>query len=70
MLTKLQKKGKKCKYYLTYQWCEPPLEPGDDGTLIREYECKNAKGYFVPSCMGRKKDCDLPKNQRKSPKGV
>ena len=56
---------RKCKYYNKYQWAEPPLEPDDNGTLITEYECKNAKGYFVASCEGKKEFCDLPKKQRK-----
>ncbi len=49
----------KCKYYDKWQWAEPPLEEGDDGTLITEYECKKAKGYFVASCGGNKKLCNL-----------
>ncbi|MBC8484713.1 MAG: hypothetical protein H8D45_01565, partial [Bacteroidetes bacterium] len=51
---------RKCKYYNSYEWCEPPLEEGDNGTLIREYECRNAKGYFVAGCLGKKENCDLP----------
>ena len=52
--------NKKCKYYDKWQWVEPPLEEGSDGTKITEYECKNAKGYFVATCNGNKKDCNLP----------
>ena len=57
----------KCKYYDRWQWCEPPLEEGDNGTLITEYECNNAKGYFVAICDGKKENCNLSKKQMKNP---
>jgi len=54
----------KCRYYDRWQWCEPPLEPGNNGHLITEEECKNAKGYFVATCLGKKENCNLSKKQR------
>lgn len=57
----------KCKYYFTYEWVEPPLEEGDNGTPYTEYECKNAKGYFVAGCLGEKEQCYLPKKHMKKP---
>ena len=56
---------KKCKYYHRWTWVEPPLEPGDNGTLIIEYDCKIAKGYFIATCDGCKENCGLPKKQNK-----
>ncbi len=54
------KRKKKCKYYDKWTWVEPPLEEGDNGTPYTEYDCKNAKGYFVASCCGKKENCMLP----------
>lgn len=57
----------KCKYYNEWTWGEPPLDEGENGTLITEYECKNATGYFEATfCEGRKSDCNLPDNQNKT----
>ena len=56
---------KKCQHYDRWQWCEPPLEQGDDGTLITEFDCKIAKGYFVATCGGNKENCSLPNKQNK-----
>jgi len=64
MTPKLKDELGKCKYYDKWQWCEPPLEPGDEGTLITEYDCKNAKGYFIVSCLGKKENCNLPRSRR------
>ena len=56
----------KCKHYFTWTWGEPPLEPGENGRLITEYECKNAKGHFEAIfCDGNKENCDLPDNQNR-----
>lgn len=55
----------KCKHYNEWQWGEPPMEPGENGTLVTEYDCKNAVGYFVAHCKGDKKMCELPDNQNK-----
>ena len=33
-----------------------------------EWECKNANGYFVASCLGKIKNCHLPKYQAKDKK--
>ena len=60
----MSKVKKKCKYYFQYTWVEPPLEEGDDGTSYTEYECKNAKGYFVATCMGNRKLCNLKDNPK------
>ena len=30
----------KCPYYYIFQWCEPPLEEGDNGKLVTEGRCK------------------------------
>ena len=51
--------GKQCKYYNQYTWVEPPLEEGDYGTPHTEFDCTNAKGYFVATCDGKKKNCNL-----------
>jgi hypothetical protein len=61
-----RKMSKKCKYYNEWTWCEPPSEPGENGTLVTEYECKNAKGYFVAYCNGNKEECYLSENQVKN----
>lgn len=55
----------KCKYYDEWTWGEPPLDEESNGTLITEYECKNAIGYFVAMCDGVKRNCSLPDNQNK-----
>ena len=55
----------KCKYYNEYTWGEPPLEEGENGRPYTEYECKNAKGYFVATCDGLKKNCNLEPSRRK-----
>jgi len=59
----MPKKVKKCKYYNEFTWAEPPLEEGENGMLYTEYECKKAKGYFVATCHGNKKYCNLKENQ-------
>ena len=51
--------NKKCKYYDEYTCCEPPLEPGENGKVIEESECKKAKHYFVVTCDGNLEECDL-----------
>jgi len=71
----------KCKYYHVYQRREPPMEPGKDGTLITEYECRIASGVFAAYCSGDRTLCDLPdkmktpntsttKTLRESEKGI
>ncbi len=49
----------KCPYYNEYTWCDPPLEPDENGTLITEYECKKAERYFIAGCNGDKEECNL-----------
>ena len=68
MNLKERDKEGRCEFYEHWQWCEPPLEPGDNGTIINEWECKNANGYFVASCLGKIKNCHLPKYQAKDKK--
>jgi len=51
----------KCEYYNVHNWCEPPIEPGENGTLVTEYQCKKAKGYFNAMCDGDKELCNLKK---------
>ncbi len=55
---------KKCKYYDEYTWCEPPLEPGEDGKAIKEYECKKAKHYLIVTCDGNLEECDLEDEEK------
>ena len=50
---------KKCEYYDEYTLCEPPLEPDENGTAIKDYVCKKEMCYFVVTCDGNLEHCDL-----------
>lgn len=55
-----------CKYYHEFTYCEPPMEPDENGTPVTEYQCKNAKGHFEATCCGGNTDaCNLPEEQQK-----
>jgi len=49
----------KCKYYHTHTWGEPPLEPGENGTIETEFQCKKMNNREV-SCCGDLELCELP----------
>ncbi len=48
-----------CPHYHEWTWGEPPLEPGENGRLITERECKRKTGYQGVSCSGHKIVCEL-----------
>jgi len=49
----------KCKYYHTHTWGEPPLEPGENGTVETEHQCNKMNNREV-SCCGDLELCELP----------
>ena len=51
--------GGSCKYFHTHNWGEPPLEPGENGTIETEFQCKKMNNREV-SCCGDLDLCELP----------
>ena len=50
-----------CPFFEKFTWGEPPLEPGENGTVHTEYQCKKAPGYYYSnaSCDGDLEFCNV-----------
>ncbi len=52
-------KNRICKFYHCYTWVEPPLDEESEAKPHTEEECNKAKHYFLPTCGGVRKNCNL-----------
>jgi len=52
---------RRCKDYEEFTWCEPPLEPGENGTLHTEYRCNKKTGHQATLCEGNIDFCEIEK---------
>lgn len=50
----------KCEHFEIFKWAEPPLEPGENGTLCSEERCSRKTGNLATDCGGNKEMCELP----------
>ena len=55
---------KRCSHFSIHQWGEPPLEPGESGTLYEEEHCGKKRGYNVVNCGGDEEFCELSQQEK------